>query len=172
MPARILNTVPVLSIDQAGGIHPDQVVDLDLGFHPAPSGSGEMVFHGDAADAVMVLLVVDRQYRDVGPAIVTFVHCSQSVFGYPNDEATRGDPRLRDHGYGFHEVRHSPWAGRLQNYNRRAFPDRRWSPSGERHFVVTCHENTAEFLAEDIRIEPRPGPFVAAVQEVCQRLLD
>jgi hypothetical protein len=164
--------VPVLSVDQAGDIRPDQVVDLDLDFRPAPSGSGELLFHGDASDAVMVLLVVDRQYKRVGPAIVTFVRCSQSVFGYPNDEARWGDPRLQDHGYGFHEVRGSPWASRLQTYNRQAFPDMQWSPSGKRHFVVTCHENTAQFLADDIRIEPRPGSFAAAVQEVCERLLD
>ena len=169
--SRFLNTVPVLSIDPPGDIQPDQVVDLDLGFYPAPSGSGEILFHADAANAVMILLVVDRDYHSVGPAIVTFVRCSQSVFGYPNDEATRGDPRLRNHGYGFHEIRRSPWAGRLQAYNRRAFPEAQWSPMGNRHFVVTCHENTAQFLADDIRIEPWPGPFAVAVQEVCERLL-
>ena len=66
--------MPVLSIDPADGIRADQVVDLDLGWRPQPSGSGEMLFHTDEAEAVLVLLVVDRQYRSVGPAIVTFAH--------------------------------------------------------------------------------------------------
>lgn len=171
-PGRTLDTVLMLSIDQAGDIRPDQVIDLDPGFRPSPSGSGEILFHGEDSDALMVLLVVDRQYERVGPAIVTFRRCSQSVFGYPNDEAARGDPRLRGHGYGFLEIRDSSWANRLQTYNRQAFPDGHWSPAGKRHFVVTCHETTAQFLADDIRIEPRPGLFAAAAQEACRRLLD
>jgi hypothetical protein len=164
--------VPVLSIDEADDIRPDQVVDLDLGLRPRPSGSGEMLFHSETGDAVLVLVVVDRQSRRVGPAIVTFVRCSQSLFGYPNDEARSGDPRLRNTIYGFYEIRDSPWAQRLQTYNRQAFPDPEWSPWGTRHFVVTCHESTAQFLADEIRVEPRPGTFAAAVQEVCDRPLD
>ena len=131
-----------------------------------------MVFHTDQTDAVLVLLVVDRQYRSVGPAIVTFARCSQSLFGYPNDEARWGDPRLRDISYGFYEIRDSPWAERVATYNRQRFPDPEWSPWGIRHFVVTCHESTAQFLADEVRVEPRPGTFAAAVHEVCHRLLD
>ncbi|GAB3943798.1 hypothetical protein GCM10027614_32980 [Micromonospora vulcania] len=170
--AVLLHTVSVLSIDQSDGIEADQVIDLDLGFSPSPAGSGEMLLHTDGPDAILALLVVDRQFQPVGPAIVTFVRCSQSVFGYPNDEAAMGDPRLQDRGYGFYEVRDSPWTQRLRAYNRQAFPKETWSPSGTRHFLVSCHESTAQFLADEIRIEPRPGPFAAAVREACERLVD
>jgi hypothetical protein len=60
-------------------------------------------------------------------AIVTFEGCLQSAFGYPNDEATWGDPRGAagdEPGYGFFEILDSTWLGRLIAYNNHAFPDR------------------------------------------------
>jgi hypothetical protein len=110
-----------------------------VGFLPSAAGSSELLVHSDDGNAILVLLVNDRDHRRVGPAIVTFAGCRQSVFGYPNDEAQDGDPRLRPHGYGFFEVLNSPWPHRLAEYNRQAFPDSTARPG--RHFVVRCHEN-------------------------------
>jgi hypothetical protein len=162
---------PMLSIDPHSGIQTDQVVQLDLGVRPSPAGSGELLLHTEGPDAILVLLVVDRDSRRVGPAIVTFVRCRQSVFGYPNDEAQWGDSRLRGRGYGFFEVCDSPWPGRLDAYNRQAFPART-VPQPLRHFGVACHENLGEFLAEDIRMQLWPDPFEDAVREALRRLLD
>jgi hypothetical protein len=115
--------------------------------------------------------VTDRAYQRVGPAVVTFVGCRQSVFGYPNDEAQDGDPRLRHHGYGFFEVVDSPWPQRLEAYNRQAFPVHTMARK-DRHFVVRCHESLGEFLAEDVRIEPWSGTFDEAVHAAVRQLLD
>lgn len=160
----------MLTIDPDSGIRPDQIVELDLGFRPSPAGSGELLLHTDAPDAVLVLLVVDRDANRAGPAIVTLVQCRQSIFGYPNDEAQWGDPRLAGHGYGFFEVLDSPWSRRLDSYNRQAFPGSA-PAAGLRHIGVSCHESLGEFLAQDIRIEIWGDPFEAAVREALRRVL-
>ena len=159
----------MLSIDPDSGIRADQVVELDLGLLPSPSGSGELLLQNVNGNAYLVLVVVDRDYREVGPAVVTFTRCEQSVFGYPNDEAQGGDPRLRDH-WGFLEVRDSSWPRRLERYNRQAFPVP-GNPWSARHFVVMCKENLGEFLADDVSVEAWPGTFDAAVAEAVRRSL-
>jgi hypothetical protein len=161
----------MLSIDPADAIRADQVVELDLGVRPAPAGSGELLLHTDGPDALLVLLVNDRDNSRAGPAIVTLVGCQQSVFGYPNDEARWGDPRLRGLGYGFFEVLDSPWPQRLGRYNRPAFPTRTVHRP-LRHFGVSCHESLGEFLAADIRVELGPETFAQAVREALRRLFD
>ncbi len=159
----------MLSIDPHSGIVTDQVAVLDPGVIPSPAGSGELLLHTEGPHALLVLLLINHDGTRAGPGIVTFVRCRQSVFGYPNDEASWGDVRLRDHGYGFFEVRNSPWPHRLDAYNRMAFPH---SPpaSATRHFVDRCHETLGEFLAEDIRVEVMTDPFEAAVAVALQRL--
>lgn len=161
----------MLTIDPDSGITAEQIVDLDLGVRPSPAGSGELLLHPDGADAVLVLLVNQQDGGPPDPAIVTFVGCHQSIFGYPNDEAQWGDPRIRGQGYGFFEVRDSPWPERLDRYNRLAFPT---SAAGQpaRHFGVACHESLGEFLAEDVRVQLWPGSFGDAVGEALRRLLD
>jgi hypothetical protein len=159
----------VLSIDPADCVRADQVVELDFGMRPSPAGSGELLLHTDGPDALLVLLVNGPDHTRAGPAIVTFVGCRQSVFGYPNDEARWGDPRLRGLGYGFFEVRDSPWPRRLESYNRQAFPTRT-VPRPLRHFGVSCHESLGEFLAADVRTELWPDPFDDAVREALRRL--
>jgi hypothetical protein len=160
----------MLTIDPRSGIQADQIVQLDLGFRPSPAGSGELLIQTEESDTLLVLLVNDRDSKRAGPAIVTFVRCRQSVFGYPNDEAQWGDRRLTGHGYGFFEVLDSPWPQRLNDYNRQAFPYSP-TPTGLRHLGVACHENMGEFLAEDIRIEIWGDPFEDAVREALGRVL-
>jgi hypothetical protein len=153
----------VLSIALDSGIRAEQVVQLtEPPVISVPSGSGEVLLHGEDGLCIVVLRVM-RQDGSSQPAIVTFRHCLQSVFGYPNDEAQRGDPNLRRHGYGFFEITESPWIERLQSYNRQAFPSASWWPSRNyRHFLIRCHENLGEFLAEEMQIDPQPGDFQRA----------
>jgi hypothetical protein len=165
----LLDNGLVLSIDAAECIRADQVVELDLGLRPSPAGSSELLLHTDGPDAILVLLANHQDHTRAGPAIVTIVDCQQSVFGYPNDEARWGDRRLRGHGYGFFEVRDSPWPRRLQSYHRQAFPTRT-VPRQLRHFGVACHESLGEFLAADILVELWPDPFEDAVHEALRRL--
>ncbi len=162
----------MLSIDPNSDLQAEQIVELDLGVQPNPSGSGELLLHnGEGHDAFLVLMAMHRTGERVGPAIVTFTGCQQSVFGYPNDEARGGDPRLRGKGYGFFEVCDSPWAERLDAYNRQAFPDRT-VPRPLRHFAVNCHESLGEFLALGVRVEPQPDSFSGAVRTALRYLLD
>jgi len=162
----------LLSIAPDSGITVEQCVQLtDPPVRPSPSGSGEVVLH-DGDGLCLVVLLVMHQDRSTLPAIVTFRHCLQSIFGYPNDEAQWGDPRLRGFGYGFFEIIDSPWTGRLQRYNRQAFPTAHWWPPGNyRHFVMSCHESMGEFLAEDMRIDLQPGDFLTAASKALARIV-
>jgi hypothetical protein len=151
----------MLTIDPDGGDLAAQVIEVDLGIEPSPAGSGGLLLHRDGPNAYLVLLVNDRNGQRLGPAIITFVGCRQSLFGYPNDEARWGDQRLRDHDYGIFEIHDSSWRAKLEAYNRRAFPN--GAPdTTSRHFMVTCHESTAQFLARDVRAEVWPDPFESA----------
>jgi hypothetical protein len=146
------------------------VVELDLGLAPAPSGSGEVLI-ADEHTAMLVFFAWDIKTREHQCAIATFRRCSQAVFGYPNDEAWPGH-RYFDVGiwtYGILEVVGSDWSERLTNQNRVAFPKSTHRP-GQRHFIVACHENVAEFLAEDIEVEAVLGAFEDALTTAVRRL--
>jgi hypothetical protein len=66
----------------------------DHGVIPAPSGAGALLLHAEEGlDALVVLGVFRPADKAQLTAIVTFEQCMQSVFGYPNDEAYRHDPR-------------------------------------------------------------------------------
>lgn len=148
----------------------------DQGVIPAPSGAGALVLHaGEGQDCLVMVGVFRPADKAQQTAIVTLVHCMQSVFGYPNDEAYWHDPRgvAGDRpGYGFFEVLSSTWPERLIAYNRHAFPDR--TPShyaAMRHFFIGCHDASGEFLAADIRIELADGTYDDAVREALTRAI-
>ncbi len=87
--------------------------------------------------------------------MATFAGFAQVVFGYPNDEALPGHPLcdLADGwDYGFYEVQGSPWPGRLEAQNRVRFPDAT-SSWRQRHFLLVCHEDLVEVLADDVTVE-------------------
>lgn len=100
----------------------------EQGVITAPSDAGALVLHAEEGPNCLVVVGVIRPADKARlTAIVTFVQCVQSVFGYPNDEAYWHDPRgaAGDRpGFGFLEVLSSAWPGRLIAYNRHAFPDR------------------------------------------------
>jgi hypothetical protein len=168
----------VLTLVTDSGIRADQFVRLHPSITPAPSGSGEIVLQGEDGECLLVLRVTHNDGHSSSSAVVTFHRCLQTVFGYPNDEARAGDERQRDNGYGFYEITNSPWVGRLQSYNRKAFPPASGHTSGEewpfgtlRHFVVRTHENTREFLAADMTIDVEHGSFATAAAKALAKLV-
>src|SRR5262245_15168659 len=102
-------------------------------------------------------------------AVATFRGCAQVVFGYPNDEATRGHPLYADWSYGFYEVLGSDWPARLEAQNRVAFPTSSLGWRSKRHFIVVCHEDLVEVLADDVSVRVSDDSFedvaVAALRE-------
>jgi hypothetical protein len=146
------------------------------GVIPRPSGAGAVVIHAEEGrDCRVVLGVMRRADKADLIAIVTLRSCMQSVFGYPNDEAYRHDPRgvAGDRpGYGFYEVLSSAWPARLVAYNRHAFPDRTPAHySGMRHFFVGCHDTSGEFLAEDLTVEVTDLSYEVALREAVDRTI-
>lgn len=142
------------------------MVELDLGVMPSPAGSGELLLV-DEWSCRLVFVTSGGS----GVAVATFKGCQQVLFGYPNDEAQPGHPLYAagPWSYGFYEVFGSDWAARLQAQNRVVFPD--WTPSDKRHFLVACHEDLVEVLADDVEVEVSQRPFEAVALEALRQNL-
>jgi hypothetical protein len=140
--------------------------ELDLGVIPSPSGAGALVLHGEEeADCVVVFMAFKPTDRTRTAALATFRDCSQSIFGYPNDEAYGG---VLDASYGFYEVLDSGWSERLTEFNRLRFPDT--VPDYEsRHYFMGCHDASGQFLARDLSVEVVSGGFDSALDEALRR---
>jgi hypothetical protein len=139
---------------------------LDLGIIPSPAGAGALVLHAEEeADCIVVFMAFNPRDRTRPAALATFRDCSQSIFGYPNDEAYGGVP---DAGYGFYEVLDSDWPDRLTEFNRLRFPDT--TPDHEsRHYFMGCHDASGQFLAHSLSVEAVRGGFDAALKEALRR---
>ncbi|MEU8181663.1 hypothetical protein AB0B86_12945 [Micromonospora sp. NPDC049047] len=126
------------------------VVRLDLGVIPSPSGSAELLLTDERS--CRLVFATEQPHR---VAMATFAGYAQALFGYPNDEALPGHPLYHpDWEYGCYEVQGSPWPGRLAAQNRVRFPDQTSSRWGQlRHFLVVCHEDLVEVLADDVSVE-------------------
>jgi hypothetical protein len=94
-----------------------------LGTVPSPSGSGELLLVDERSCRLVFVPMAGPDWSGRETAVATFSSCQQVVFGYPNDEAQRGHPLYGDLSYGFYEVRESEWPSRLEEFNRRTFPD-------------------------------------------------
>lgn len=140
--------------------------ELDQGVIPSPAGAGALVLHGEEeADCVVVFMAFNPRNRTSTAALATFRGCSQSIFGYPNDEAYWGVP---DAGYGFYEVLDSDWSDRLTEFNRLRFPDT--PPNHERrHYFMGCHDASGQFLAHGLSVDAVSGGFDAALNEALRR---
>jgi hypothetical protein len=148
------------------------VVELSLGTVPSPSGSGELLLVDEWSCRLVFVPIATTRRNWPETAIATFSGCQQAVFGYPNDEAQRGHPEYGDLSYGFYEVRDSEWPRRLEAFNRRTFPDATSGWDRVRHFVVICHEDLVEVLADDVAVEIHRRPFAEVAQEALRRNLD
>lgn len=146
-----------------------RIVELDLGHKLTTTGGGQLLMDEHGCHVLMPAM------DDLGVLDVTFVACTQSIFGYPNDEAQGGYPLARGLAYGVYEVFGSDWAQRLEQQNRVCFPDVRWAP--KRHFLMLMHESMGEFLADDVRVEfhsntLRAGDYDRIAHQVLQQALD
>lgn len=130
-----------------------RTVELDLGHEITTVGGGLLLM--DEHSCHVLIPAMDN----LGVLDITFAACTQSIFGYPNDEAQEGHPLARGLAYGVHEVFGTDWARRLEQQNRVRFPDVRWRP--KRHFLMLMHESTGEFLADDVRAEFHPSTLRA-----------
>lgn len=147
------------------------VVELDLGMIPSPAGSGELLLV-DEWSCRLVFVPDARMDRD-GPvtAVATFSRCRQTVFGYPNDEAKRGHPLYGPLSYGFYEVLDSNWPRQLEEFNRVSFPHTTSGWDTARHFVVICHEDVVQVLADDVTVETHQRPFDEVALDALRRNL-
>jgi hypothetical protein len=146
-----------------------RTVKVDLGHELSTTGGGQLLMDEHGCHVLMP----DEEH--LGVLDVTFIGCTQSVFGYPNDEAQEGHPLARGLAYGVYEVFGSDWARRLEQQNRVRFPDFRWAP--KRHFLMLMHESMGEFLADDVRVELYPsalstGDYDRIAHQVLQQVLD
>ena len=111
-------------LDYEGGVF----VELDLGFTPSPSGGGMFLLQEEEVHDGFLLLYgympsLHAPDREEGTALVTIVGLSQSVFGYPSEEAFWLDNR-GDVGHGFYELQASKWLENVMQYNERTYGSR------------------------------------------------
>lgn len=143
-----------------------RTVEVDLGYELTTVGGGQLLMDEHGCHVLIPAM------NDLGVLDVTFVACTQSIFGYPNDEARQGHPLARGLAYGVYEVFGSDWAQRLEQQNRVCFPNVRWAP--KRHFLMLMHESMGEFLADDVRAEVHSsaGDSDRIAHQVLQQVLD
>ncbi|TIV15273.1 MAG: hypothetical protein E5V74_15705 [Mesorhizobium sp.] len=100
-------------------------------------------------------------------AVLTVAPYVALQFGPPNDEALSGH-RLYELGlrpYSAFEVVNSSWNASLEEANRvhpRHMPE---LFSGRRHFILTFHDSTLEFITRDFQISLRKGSVLKALLE-------
>jgi hypothetical protein len=98
-------------------------------------------------------------------AILTAAPYVALQFGPPNDEALSGH-RLYELGLrpcSAFEVVNSSWIASLEEANRvhpRHMPE---LFSDRRHFILTFHDSTLEFVARDFRVDLRKGAVLTAL---------
>jgi hypothetical protein len=104
-------------------------------------------------------------------AILTAAPYVALQFGQPNDETLSGH-RLYELGlqpYSAFEVVNSSWVAALEKANRvhpRHMPE---LFSDCRHFILTFHDSTLEFIARDFQVNLRKGPILNRLVEAVKR---
>jgi hypothetical protein len=157
---------------------PDQIVALDLGVSPEAAVSGAVCL--STAQGTFLTFNAMRPtsrlsprghhlMEDAGTAVVEFVRCLISRFGYPNDEARWGIPRYKDLSYGIYEIRNSSWIKEVVQLNRFHFP-KTVDDYVSRHFLFTFHDDTFECLADDLKLEIVSEPYHVTFERIRQRL--
>jgi len=119
----------------------------------------------DEAHCRVIFVTSDRKI-----AVLTFLGCTQSVYGYPNDEAQVGHPMYSDWAYGIYEAVGSDWLERLELQNRISFPNQRWDAE-KHHYIVTFPELMGEFLADGVQVEISPRGFDEIAMDALSSLL-
>jgi hypothetical protein len=159
-------------------------IELDLGFTPSPDGGGMSFLQQEEVHDAFLLLHgytpgLDAPGRKEATALVTIIGLSQSVFGYPNEEAFWFDPRAEELGHGFYELQGSRWRENINDYNRRTYGSRPgntdWHLGGKyenaRHFFIGSKDVSAQVLAQGLRIESFHGPPLHRTAGCCAAAL-
>ncbi|BCG93820.1 hypothetical protein [Mesorhizobium sp. 131-2-1] len=104
-------------------------------------------------------------------AILTVEPYLALQFGPPNDEAIGGH-RLYGLGlkpYSAFEVLNSSWIASLEKANRVHSSHTPELFSAYRHFILTFHDSTLEFIARDFQVSLREGAVLAILMEIAGR---
>lgn len=118
----------------------------------------------DERGFVLTYWVSDRsggaiEWDDKEFALVICSTCLALTFGPPNDEALRGHrlSKLGLQAYQGHEVMNSAWIASLEEANRVHASHLPESFKRYRHFVITFHDSTLEFVTQDFTWTRQPG---------------
>ncbi|SDA86148.1 hypothetical protein [Mesorhizobium qingshengii] len=157
----------------------EALLPIDLPF----SSAGAPLPHVFADEGRLLIAYIvnvpDPSFDGTNPRSVSATADGQSVaiitadpyvafqFGPPNDEALSGH-RLYGLGlqpYSAFEVVNSSWIASLEEANRvhpRHMPE---LFSGRRHFILTFHDSTLEFIARDFQVGLRKGAMLKVLIE-------
>src|SRR5262245_56929361 len=152
----------------------DKVIKLNLGYVPDAAVSGAMLVQTEqAAFLIFHAMQARRRMRErAGIALIEFPWCQCTQFGYPNDEALAGHPLYSSvlDDYAIFEVLNPSWVKHLEQQNRKVFPQ---TSSWElRHFIITFHDSTFEYLAKELVLSILDEPYERVVQRIMQRVLE
>jgi hypothetical protein len=152
----------------------DQVIELDLGCVPEAAVSGGVLVQTERSTFLTFNAMrkrPDGRRERAGTALIEFLSCLCTRFGYPNDEALAGHP-LHAAGvveYAIYEVLNPSWSRHLEQQNRVAFPQTgSWNL---RHFIIVFHDSTFECLAEDLVLRVLDEPYARVLQRITDRVL-
>jgi hypothetical protein len=156
----------------------EHIVELNLGITPEAAVSGAVLIQTELSTFLTFNAIrpTDRPFphggfytETAGIALLEFVGCSITKFGYPNDEAWNGIPRTRGLGYGMYEVENSQWKHDLVKLNKHSFPKtENWNG---RHFLILFHDSSFECIATDLKLEVTKEPYPEVFQRITSRIL-
>jgi hypothetical protein len=150
----------------------ERIVQLELGFVPEAAVSGAVLLQSEYSTFLIFNAMTRSEgtelYTDAGLAVCEFTGCTITKFGYPNDEAAAGIPRMKGTLYNVCEVFGSNWAKEITQLNRHSFPQT--PDSHQRHFLISFHDSTFECLADDIAAYLSEEPLESTLSKLGRRI--
>ena len=153
----------------------DDVVLLDLGYKPEAAVSGAVLVqteHSTFLTFNAMKLENDGLRHPAGHAVIEFLLCAITKFGYPNDEASPGHPLYSKMAgaYDIYEVLNSSWIAELDQQNLVAFPNAD-NGARSRHFIISFHDSTFECIADDFKLVVTDEPYEVVFQRIADRVV-
>jgi hypothetical protein len=157
----------------------ESIIELDLGCRPEAAISGAVLVQTESSAFLTfnAMRPTDRAspyggyyMEDAGIALVEFLRCTITKFGYPNDEAWSGIPRTYGLGYGIFEVLNSNWIREITELNRHSFPETAENTTS-RHFIFLFHDSSLECVADEMKLELVSRPYVNVLARITERVL-
>ena len=156
----------------------DEIIELKLGIYPEAAVSGAVLIQTESSTFLTfnAMRPTDKISphggyfkTNAGTAIFQFKGCSATRFGYPNDEARSGIPRLKDTAYGIYEVLNSSWMRDIIRDNRYQFPNTT-DDYISKHLVFGFHDSTFECLTDDFEFEVSIEPYDKILAKISERI--